>query len=80
MGKSGMVEKTLRFVLACLMAVILTVGLLPVMPREAVADTNNDSQGKAAINTSPVVRFDEQWGTSIALLEDGSLWVWGNNE
>ena len=78
-----MVEKTLRSVLACFMAVVLIVCLLPVMPREGLANVSDNPQDIATvetIDTSPVVQFDEQEGTSIALLENGSLWTWGNND
>ena len=59
MGKSGMVEKTLRSVLACLMAIVLIAGLLPVMPREAAAE---EEASIAANNSEDWQQFDEcEW-------------------
>ncbi|HIT52158.1 MAG TPA: BspA family leucine-rich repeat surface protein [Candidatus Aveggerthella excrementigallinarum] len=54
-----MAEKTLRSVLACLMAIVLIAGLLPVMPREAAAE---EEASIAANNSEGWQQFDEcEW-------------------
>ena len=53
--------KTLRSFLACLMAIVLSVGLTPAMPREASA-TEGDTAAEASVRSTDWQRIDEcEW-------------------